>query len=670
MSPKRMEGIRSHISRFHDMSKDLAELEVRAAAAAEGIDMNSAFGRFFSSAVLMEDRAKLAKDSFPEAAAAMLEVASDSEAHRFNILGSGLRDFGTPLNWHSDIRSGLSWPAEMDFLQAGDVAFNILIAKDGGKELKAPWDLSNMYWQMTLACGWHLSSDAKYLKAIERDVSDWISANPPFKGVNWFCAMNVGIRCINIAAALATAHIWLDRGFVRTALKSLYLHGVCISANLEITGDGRKRNNHYLSNLIGLFFLGVLFKDDDIGAQWLKFSKAELELELGLQFRDDGGSVEDSSSYHRLSCELMLLCAMLGDSSGITFSTAFKSRLHTCLSFTRHIIQANGKVPQFGDNDSGRMIPLSGYMRLPGLDHRHILALGGEFFEDDSMRAAGFALGIESMLLLGRFKHPSKRATMAGSSICAFKDSGVYVAKSRASTLVIRNGRINPDFCKGGHSHCDQLSFTFNVCGKDVFVDPGAYMYSCDMEARNDFRSTSYHNTVQIGGAELNFFRREKFGDLWWMEDRASSDTKLFALDSEGVFRFKGSVKSYLQQFGLILKREIAWKPDSGLLRINDSMEGAGKLMAQPAISRFLLAPELSVEMVGSSSVLILKGSSKIARFVVSTSCILSTRSLWHSPDYGIRQQAIQIEARWSSSEPHGAGFEIEFDKDLFEWTR
>ena len=119
-----------------------------------------------------------------------------------------------------------------------------------------------------------LTREEHYAAEFRDQVLNWIENNPCKYGVNWSCAMDVGIRAVN--------WIWgfyffrqsdtLDDAFLKDFLRSLFLHARFIRANLEyrtatVRGEDRRLNsNHYLSNLIGLLYIGLMFPElDDAG---------------------------------------------------------------------------------------------------------------------------------------------------------------------------------------------------------------------------------------------------------------------------------------------------------------------------------------------------------------------------------------------------------------------
>ena len=57
---------------------------------------------------------------------------------------------------------------------------------------------------------------------------------------------------------------------------------------------------------------------------------------------------------------------------------------------------------------------------------------------------------------------------------------------------------------RGAHAHNDALSIEVSACGVSFIADPGTYVYTGDARARHEFRSTEYHSTVEVDGAEQN----------------------------------------------------------------------------------------------------------------------------------------------------------------------
>ncbi|MDZ4198675.1 MAG: heparinase II/III family protein, partial [Kiritimatiellia bacterium] len=490
MAPERLVRITDFSARQGLKEKNLLSLQAEARDRVSALNTSAALERFFTRAADLPERARKLSKGAPDLALQIRQTARKIRDHRIDLLASGPLFFGRPIAWHSDIRSGYRWDPTLDYQAAPD-GLDRLIETGGGVELKAPWDLSNLHGLPTLTAAWGLDRDPAVLQAIEKDVTDWIEANPPFLGVNWYCAMNVAMRALSLLTTIAALYPDLNPEFLRAVLTSLYLHAVRIGAHLE-HGRGGQRNNHYLSDLIGLYFLGTLFRDTPAGSEWLAFSIDELEIEAGLQFHPDGVCIEDSTSYHRFSTEILLLCAIQGEAAGRPFSTTFVDRLRKSLRFTLDILPSHHLIPQIGDNDNGRMLPLFGYQTLPGTDHRHILALGGEFFDDDSLRRAGADARGDALWFLGRWTEPAADRPPQPTGLFSYADSGFHGLRDDLILLLIHNNRIRPEH-GGGHTHCDALSFTLTLQDRDLFVDAGVWNYSADIDGRNDFRSTAYH---------------------------------------------------------------------------------------------------------------------------------------------------------------------------------
>ena len=65
-------------------------------------------------------------------------------------------------------------------------------------------------------------------------------------------------------------------------------------------------------------------------------------------------------------------------------------------------------------------------------------------------------------------------------------------------------------------------SFELWLDGMNLITDCGAYLYTASREWRNRFRSTAFHNVVQIDDTELNRFLSPD--NLWQLRDDARHD--------------------------------------------------------------------------------------------------------------------------------------------------
>src|SRR4029079_8371887 len=87
----------------------------------------------------------------------------------------------------------------------------------------------------------------------------------------------------------------------------------------------------------------------------------------------------------------------------------------------------------------------------------------------------------------------------------AFPDGGFYVLRGAETHVIVDCGDVGMRG-RGGHGHNDILSFELFLNGFNVVTDCGAYLYTASREWRNLFRSTAFHNAVQVDDEEVNRF--------------------------------------------------------------------------------------------------------------------------------------------------------------------
>jgi hypothetical protein len=337
-----------------------------------------------------------------------------------------------PIDWHLDFKSGYRWQEDVWYR-------DIQYGYKTGVDIKVPWELSRMQHLPQLAFAHalavqnvleklrtdsnfteqtktnvlskvnkqatesekqingksQLGAPEQYVQEFRSQVLDFIACNPPRFSVNWVCTMDVAIRVANWLIAydlFRSCCAKFDEGFERIFIRSVYEHGLHIINNLEWAEE--HRNNHYLSDIIGLLIVAIyLPRTPEIDA-WLAFAVHEFINEVEYQFYPEGSNFESSTSYHRLSAEIVTYATTMvlglqngkldalkkydhtlikvkpglipsplphyklsGDNnqkSDSPFPPWYFERLEKMAEFTMHITKPNNHISQIGDNDSGR----------------------------------------------------------------------------------------------------------------------------------------------------------------------------------------------------------------------------------------------------------------------------------------------------------------------------
>jgi len=496
------------------------------------------------------DRQQIAGASWRPATVARAERICSGEFEVFDEWTA----IGTEPDWHRDWKSGHRWPLE----PAGHLR---VLDAPAGADVKRPWELARFHHALTLAVASASSGDPRFAQFFSALAQHWIAQNPWPRGIHWATPMEVALRAINWiqAAAIASAAGQLDSHFALELSRSLFLHGRHLWAYREWNPVARA--NHYLACVVGLVWLGVLFESTSEGRQWLEFGRGELLREMHSQTGSDGVVREGSSGYHAFVAELFLSAALLlarrdaraqGQApatngnlpAAIARATSpeFAARLPRLFEFLSALCEGRGAQsdpPIWGDADDGRVLPFGGTATSPV----RVFATIGRALAGRRQAAACEALEAELFWRLGQLPAvavPAAREPAQHSQ--EFGDSGFYFFSSPRIRGSIRCGPLGV----GGwanHAHNDQLSFEFAFDGRPIVVDPGLPCYAGDPAARNLFRSTRYHNTIEIAGAEQNRFWPAL---LFRIVDDTRSRTDQWRSDASGTF-FAGSHSGYVR---------------------------------------------------------------------------------------------------------------------------
>jgi len=299
-----------------------------------------------------------------------------------------------PIDWQLDVKSKYRWSEKIWYK-------NIDYINSQGADVKLPWELARMQHLVHLAWAYALARDDNsqvsgiYINEFRHQILDFIATNPPRFGVNWVCAMDVAIRVANWLLAydlFKGVGAEFDVEFMDIFYRSIYEHGYHIVNNLE--WSEALRGNHYLSDIVGLLFVAVYLPSSSEVDGWLVFAVNELTQAVAEQFHEDGSNFEASTSYHRLSTELVLYATALilglsddkretlkttelidvpvgdclttskinfyqmDDGANVFFPDWYWQRLRNMGEFAVDIQCPDGRIPQIGDNDNGRLFKI------------------------------------------------------------------------------------------------------------------------------------------------------------------------------------------------------------------------------------------------------------------------------------------------------------------------
>ena len=376
------------------------------------------------------------------------------------------------VDWFLDYKSGYRWNNRY-YTRYKTTRFGT------DEDVKTVWDLSRCHFLLWMSEAYQLTGDEKYARKVVDLINDWIDKNPYCRSINWTCAMEVAIRAINwmySVRCIQKSNV-VDEVFLRRLVNSLFKHGCFIYNNLE--KSPRYNANHYATNLVGLLWLGSLFGKTEDGERWFRYAMSSCFDEMRMQILPSGVHFERSVSYHRLTCEVFLysLLAIQKKEPSYKIPRDIKYRIRSMVEFIICYTKANGLAPLLGDNDNGRLLPL-----IPGDFRNHLDVL------QTYKTVFGELIQIETKSKI-------------------FPDAGFAILRNKNYFLMLTNTGVSrySDIYKGAmkigtHTHQDALSFELSVGKSDFVIDAGTACYTASKTIRDEYRSTSKHNTLSIDG--------------------------------------------------------------------------------------------------------------------------------------------------------------------------
>jgi len=477
----------------------------------------------------------------------------------YNLLGSGDVHL-SPVDWHADFKTEFRWPPGTFYKKYEQVDLG------NNADVKVPRELSRGHHLLRLGLAYRLTANPEYANLCISEIDRWIDENPLMYSINWGCAMDVAIRAVNWMWAIGfiASYDGLEERILNKMNRSLYEHGWFIWRNQE--KNLRYSGNHYLSDLVGLIHLGLLFGAKGESRQWIMKGSEELFHEMRLEILPSGMSYERSTNYNRLVLELFMVPIILLRHNNFELPSDIWYRLGTMFEFVMFTLKPDGTTPVIGDQDNGRLLPFN---KPETINLRYLLSVGALLFDRSDLKSHSEGFNVYCSLFGGENAYErwgSIPVIEFNLESKFFSDIGLYVMRRDDNYLLLNaTGRgLYPEVTAGSHTHSDLLSFELFTHDKSFLVDPGSYVYSADADQRLLFRSTKMHNTVVIDGKSQDELKREKI----WSYDRdaipgikkweSNSNTEMVIAYHNGYSRLKNPV---LHQRTVIFdKRNIQWK--------------------------------------------------------------------------------------------------------------
>lgn len=450
-----------------------------------------------------------------------------------------------PINWQMDFKSGFCYSAKVWYKRQP-------VGRYKGSDIKVPWELSRMQHLPELAVFSLLFPDKKdaIINEFRNEILDFCMANPVKMGANWACTMDTAIRASNMLIAYDILHSIddadiLDDEFTNFFANFIFEHGNFIIHNLE--WENGKNCNHYLSDICGLLFISAYLERNETTDAWLAFSIQELISCMENQFNNDGTNFEGSTSYHRLSGELLAYSTALiygllktdkNDAIKIYnhkrvkrllpfnrqkfnfesenfFPEEYLQKLFMSALFTKDIIKPNGNITQIGDNDSGRFFKLSPAGEFKGFNeliakYKNLSGYKGingidEYFDENILNHSAFISAVDGLFDFEGFRSFSSRYPLEKSIIKSLSEN-YYLDNDRYTSS-------NRDIIRELSNNHYLDTTRFNTNNADTFRQlSNNHNFNMVSSSRDILRELSNNHNLDI--TRYNSSTRETFRQL------------------------------------------------------------------------------------------------------------------------------------------------------------
>ncbi len=410
----------------------------------------------------------------------------------------------------------LSWNRLPDFGTYGDI--------------KLIWEISRFPQVYYFINAYSITKDEKYAKSCLSQIIEWIDANPYPKGVNYKCGQEIVFRIIAWMVAIDYFRVFLSKTEEAKVVKNIYLSILRVDANIDYSVRAVK-NNHSLSESVGLILFGLYFKQFDDAKELLEKGMKYFQKESAYQVYHDGSYIQHSFTYERLALDLFSFVIMIADKKDFILPKEIRDRYKKMIDFLYSFIQKDSWLPNYGTNDGVNLFPVSNsdYRDFrPSLNFASALLYQKLLFAQNSALVEFFGLKAKENIHLEKMQR--------------FDDGGYYILKNEKLFAFIRchSYRDRP-------AQNDMLHLDIWFQDKNIFCDAGSFSYNTNKEFKKNFNSNFGHNTIVIND-DNQMERVLNFGWSNWVKCK---------LIDFSMYRFQGEHYAYQKRYGISCNRTV-----------------------------------------------------------------------------------------------------------------
>jgi hypothetical protein len=637
---------------------------------------------------------------WPEAQADAVRRADGIVDGRFDLLGYRGLTFSPPAVARDETTPGIDWHFDPVHQRRMPMAFwsRVPYLDPQCGDHKIVWELNRQQHWLALSRALWLTGDRRYARAMVCDFTAWIAANPPLLGANWASMLELAFRSLSWLWGLHSILGMPDDG----TDEGPWLVDLMVALDRQLTQVERNLslyfspNTHLTGEALALYVCGAALPELAASTQWIDTGRSVLLKEIDRQIEPDGGHAERSTHYHRYTVDFYLLALLTARRIGDTEAEArFEEALQRLVPFARAMADGEGRLPRIGDDDAGRLWPITDRdaadirdslaLAAAALDRRDWAPWGATeevlWLTSNDRRAFDRALapGADDRRIRERRTLAFRAATHPGthpgrSSLLTFPNA------ERRRVVAERRGRVGdrrgtgpgavarrvtqvfPDtgyvtsatesgdhlvldagphgYLNGGHAHADALSVVLTLGRRPLLVDPGTPTYTMDPALRDESRSSISHNTVTVDGVSSAVPR----GPFHW---RTRADARLEVVRHNAHIAL---IEATHDGYGPAGHRRTVLATDHGYLFV-DSISGEGEHRAE---QHWHFDPRWQVGCESARRLKLVHESGDIAWLLHDRGDLTlvnadETSPLgWVSPSYGVRVPA------WSARVTHG----------------